>query len=303
MKQRKFTQKNINAVPITCSSVEIASAQNSAHTRWIILTDHEVQERLSNTLDWTRIVVRSKWQNWALNEAEKSSIRCLCSIELYSCHTIGLSFPYICVTQKSLSNAIDKLCITEHIKKKKGHSGTVDGRVTVNWRILAFAIAGTVFMYAAMRSPATAKQVEKDRSFGRSNNTLDKWKESMPMSDRRYGAPLTASTNSTPFPIHPHPLYATTYTSIPTTWVIPFPQRTLASTTAGANATTLFIPLRAEESRPLFRSFSRLARDAVSLFFLPRTERALFPLLMLLPGLLPSTFNRNLDPNLEGALF
>lgn len=127
MKQRKFAQKNINAVLITCSPVEIAS-QNLAHTRWIILTDHEVQhqERLSNTLDWTRVVVRSRWQNWALNEAEQSSIRCLCSIELYSCHTIGLSFPYIFVTQKSLFNAIDKLSWST--LKKKGHSETCKRR-------------------------------------------------------------------------------------------------------------------------------------------------------------------------------
>lgn len=69
-------------------------------------------------------------------------------------------------------------------------------------------------------------------------------------------------------------LYTTTYTSIPTTWTSPppFPQRTLSSTTAGANATTLLIPLYAEDSRPLFRSFSRLARDAVSLLLSPRAE-------------------------------
>lgn len=62
-----------------------------------------------------------------------------------------------------------------------------------------------------------------------------------------------------------------TYPSLPLE-PAPFPQRTLSSTTAGANATTLLIPLCEEDSRPLFRSFSRLVRDAVSLLHSPRAE-------------------------------
>lgn len=69
-------------------------------------------------------------------------------------------------------------------------------------------------------------------------------------------------------------LYTTTDTSIPTTWA----SHPLSSTYPFLNDrrrkrhNPALIPLRAEDSRPLFRSFSRLARDAVSLLLLPRTE-------------------------------
>lgn len=94
--------------------------------------------------------------------------------------------------------------------KRKG-----DGK---SMAILAFTIEETAFSRAMVRSPAAAEQVEKNWPFGRSRSVSGKSQRQCPAVVVARGEPLTASANSTPFPIHPHSLYTTTYTSIPTTW-------------------------------------------------------------------------------------
>lgn len=124
------------------------------------------------------------------------------------------------------------------------------------------------------------------------------------MSDRRCGAPLTASTNSTPFPIHPHSLYTTTYISTPTTWA----SHPLSSTHP-------FLNNHGRKRHNPAHPPSRRGFEATVLVVLPTRPlqfrssfcrgpnlQALFPLLMALPRLLLSVLNRTLDLNIERTL-
>lgn len=147
----------------------------------------------------------------------------------------------------------------------------------------------TIFMPAAIQITGEASE-EKDRFSGRSDDTLRKWKEPTLTSGRRCGARRATDClhQFHAFPYSPPPVvFTTTYTSIPTTWA----SHPLSSKHPFLNDrrrkrhTTLFISLRAEDSRLLFRSFSRLEMQFRSSFCRRLNLRALFPLLIALSRL------------------
>lgn len=199
--------------------------------------------------------------------------------------------------------------VTKHIKKRDTPKRISDRRKGhADRRILAFTTREMVSSRAAMRSPVARRNKWKRITLSDDRTTRSasgKSQRRCPAVVVARGEPLTASANSTPFPVHPHPLYTTTYTSIPTTWASP-----LSSTHPFLN------DRRRKRHNPAHPPLRGGFEAAVSVVlparprcsFAPpfaegRAYGALFSLLMALSRFLFQTLSCNLDSNLEEALF
>jgi len=168
---------------------------------------------------------------------------------------------------------MDKLCTTKHIKKKR-HSGTRKRQTEKwcsDWNPCFRDGRNNLYGPRRFKSPAAAKQVKKkidfpdDRTTRSASEKSQRWYPAVVVAR---GEPLTASTNSTPFPpvVHHH-LYVHPYhlNSHPLSSKHPF-----LNDRRRKRHNPVHPPLRGGFETTV--SVVLPTRDAVSLLLLPKTK-------------------------------